>query len=26
VDAFRVALGPKVKIFDAAALRAGHWT
>jgi hypothetical protein len=25
-DAFREALGPKVKIIDAAALRAGHWT
>ena len=25
-DAFREALGPKVKVIDAAALRAGHWT
>ena len=25
-DAFRESLGPKVKIIDAAALRAGHWT
>jgi SMI1/KNR4 family protein SUKH-1 len=25
-DSFREALGPKVKIIDAAALRAGHWT
>src|SRR5271169_5921377 len=25
-DAFREALGPKVKTIDAAALRAGHWT
>jgi len=25
-DAFREALGPKVKIIDAQALRAGHWT
>jgi hypothetical protein len=25
-DAFREALGPKVKIIDAAAMRAGHWT
>jgi len=25
-DAFREALGPKVKIIDTAALRAGHWT
>jgi hypothetical protein len=25
-DAFREALGPKVKIIDSAALRAGHWT
>jgi hypothetical protein len=25
-DAFRETLGPKVKIIDAAALRAGHWT
>jgi hypothetical protein len=25
-DAFREALSPKVKIIDAAALRAGHWT
>src|SRR6202020_1300455 len=25
-DAFREALGPKVKIIDAHALRAGHWT
>jgi hypothetical protein len=25
-DAFREALGPKVKIIDAAASRAGHWT
>ena len=24
-DAFREALGPKVKVIDAAALRAGHW-
>lgn len=24
-DAFREALGPKVKIIDAAAMRAGHW-
>ena len=25
-DSFREALGPKVKVIDAAALRAGHWT
>jgi len=25
-DAFREALGPKVKVIDTAALRAGHWT
>lgn len=25
-DAFRETLGPKVKVIDAAALRAGHWT
>ncbi|MGH7270276.1 MAG: SMI1/KNR4 family protein [Polyangiaceae bacterium] len=25
-DAFRETLGPKVKIIDSAALRAGHWT
>ncbi len=25
-DSFRESLGPKVKIIDAAALRAGHWT
>lgn len=25
-DAFRESLGPKVKIIDTAALRAGHWT
>ncbi len=25
-DSYREALGPKVKIIDAAALRAGHWT
>jgi hypothetical protein len=25
-DSFREALGPKVKIIDAAAMRAGHWT
>jgi hypothetical protein len=25
-DAFRESLGPKVKIIDSAALRAGHWT
>jgi hypothetical protein len=25
-DAFREALGPKIKVIDAAALRAGHWT
>jgi hypothetical protein len=25
-DSFREALGPKLKIIDAAALRAGHWT
>jgi len=25
-DAFREALGPKIKTIDAAALRAGHWT
>ena len=25
-DSFREALGPKVKIIDSAALRAGHWT
>ena len=25
-DNFREALGPKVKVIDAAALRAGHWT
>jgi hypothetical protein len=25
-DAFREALGPKVKVIDAAAMRAGHWT
>ena len=25
-DAFREALGPKVKVIDVAALRAGHWT
>jgi hypothetical protein len=25
-DSFREALGPKVKIIDTAALRAGHWT
>jgi hypothetical protein len=25
-DAFRESLGPKVKVIDAAALRAGHWT
>ena len=25
-DSFREALGPKVKMIDAAALRAGHWT
>lgn len=25
-DAFREALGPKLKIIDAAAMRAGHWT
>lgn len=25
-DTFRQALGPKVKIIDSAALRAGHWT
>ena len=25
-DAFREALGPKVKVIDAAALRAGHWS
>jgi SMI1 / KNR4 family (SUKH-1) len=25
-DAFREALGPKLKVIDAAAMRAGHWT
>lgn len=25
-DSFRESLGPKVKVIDAAALRAGHWT
>jgi len=25
-DSFREALGPKVKVIDAAAMRAGHWT
>jgi hypothetical protein len=25
-DSFREALAPKIKIIDAAALRAGHWT
>ncbi len=25
-DSFREALGPKVKVIDTAALRAGHWT
>ena len=25
-DSFREALGPKVKVIDAAALRAKHWT
>jgi hypothetical protein len=25
-DAFREALGPKLKIIDTAAMRAGHWT
>lgn len=25
-DSFREALGPKIKVIDAAALRAGHWT
>lgn len=25
-DSFREALGPKVKVIDSAALRAGHWT
>jgi hypothetical protein len=25
-DAFRETLGPKVKVIDTAALRAGHWT
>ena len=25
-DSFREALGPKVKVIDVAALRAGHWT
>lgn len=25
-DAFREALGPKIKVIDAAAMRAGHWT
>ena len=25
-DSFREALGPKIKVIDSAALRAGHWT
>lgn len=25
-DAFREALGPKIKVIDSAAMRAGHWT
>ena len=25
-DSFREALGPKIKVIDAAAMRAGHWT